>query len=84
MKGNQVMKELKFEQALDKLENTVKEMEEGSIPLDKSLKLFEEGVKLVKFCSVKLREAEKKVEILKKDVNGVAYKEPFELNEKEK
>jgi len=76
------MKELKFEQALDKLENTVKEMEEGSIPLDKSLKLFEEGVKLVKFCSVKLREVEKKVEILKKDVNGVAHKEPFELNEK--
>ena len=44
------MKELKFEQALDKLENTVKEMEEGSIPLDKSLEQFEEGVKLVKFC----------------------------------
>ena len=76
------MKELKFEQALDKLENTVKEMEEGSVSLDKSLELFEEGVKLVKFCSVKLREVEKKVEILKKDVNGIAHKEPFELNEK--
>jgi len=78
------MKELKFEQALDKLENIVKEMEEGSVPLDKSLELFEEGVKLAKFCSVKLKEVEKKVEILKKDVNGVVYKEPFELNEKEK
>ncbi|MCK4401876.1 exodeoxyribonuclease VII small subunit [bacterium] len=74
------MKELKFEQALDKLENTVKEMEEGNVSLDKSLELFEEGVKLAKFCSVKLREVEKKVEILKKDVNGAAYKEPFELN----
>ena len=78
------MKELKFEQAMDKLENIVKEMEEGSVSLDKSLELFEEGVKLTKFCSVKLREVEKKVEILKKDVNGVVCKEPFELNEKGK
>ncbi len=78
------MKELKFEQALDKLENIVEEMEEGSVPLDKSMKLFEEGVKLAKFCSIKLREVEKKVEILKKDVNGATSKEPFELNEKEK
>ena len=78
------MKELKFEQALNKLENTVKEMEEGSVSLDKSLELFEEGVKLAKFCSAKLREVEKKVEILKKDVNGVTYKESFELNEKGK
>ncbi len=78
------MKELKFEQALCKLENIVKEMEEGSVSLDESMELFEEGVKLAKFCSVKLREVEKKVEILKKDVNGVAIKEPFELNEKEK
>ena len=78
------MKELKFEQALDKLENIVEEMEEGSVPLDKSMKLFEEGVKLAKFCSIKLREVEKKVEILKKDVNVATSKEPFELNEKEK
>ena len=78
------MKELKFEQALDKLENTVKKMEEGDVSLDKSMELFEEGVKLVKFCSIKLREVEKKVEILKKDVNGIAHKEPFELDEKEK
>ena len=78
------MKELKFEQALDKLENIVEEMEEGSVPLDKSMKLFEEGVKLAKFCSIKLREVEKKVEILKKDINGATSKEPFELNEKEK
>ena len=78
------MKELKFEQALDNLENIVKQMEEGDIPLDKSIKLFEEGVKLVKFCSNRLREIEKKVEILKKDVNGVTHKEPFELNENEK
>ena len=78
------MKELKFEQALDKLENIVEEMEKGSVPLDKSMKLFEEGVKLAKFCSIKLREVEKKVEILKKDVNGATSKEPFELNEKEK
>ena len=78
------MKELKFEQALNKLENMVKEMEDGSVSLDKSLELFEEGVKLAKFCSVKLREVEKKVEILKKDVNGAVCKEPFELNGNEK
>ncbi|HPL31694.1 MAG TPA: exodeoxyribonuclease VII small subunit, partial [Smithellaceae bacterium] len=43
----------KFEEALDKLENIVKEMEAGDLPLDAALKSFEEGIRLIRFCSAK-------------------------------
>lgn len=66
----------KFEQALKRLEEIVARMESGDLELDKSLALFEEGVKLVRFCSGKLDEAKKKVEILV-DKNGTMMPEPF-------
>ena len=56
----------KFEDALNKLEKIVSKLEEGDIPLEESLKLFEEGIRLSRFCNQKLDEAEKKVEILLK------------------
>lgn len=62
------MKDIKFEDALKKLENIVSDLEAGDLSLDDSLKKYEEGIKLSKFCSKKLDEAQKKVEILiKKD-----------------
>jgi len=61
----------RFEDALNKLEKIVAQLEEGDIPLEESLKLFEEGIRLSRFCNQKLDEAEKKVEILLKDKNGV-------------
>ncbi len=70
------MKEKKFEEALERLEKIVKKMEEGDMTLEKSLEAFEEGVKLSRFCSKKLDEAERKVEILLKDDEGVDIK-PF-------
>lgn len=75
----------KFEEALKKLEKIVSRLEEGEIPLEESLKLFEEGIRLSRFCNQKLDEAEKKVEILMKGKNGVLKPEPFEpsLNSKE-
>ncbi|KFO66514.1 exodeoxyribonuclease VII small subunit [Smithella sp. SCADC] len=54
----------KFEDALEKLEDIVKKMEAGDIPLDESLKSFEEGIRLVRFCSAKLEETERRVEVL--------------------
>ena len=54
----------KFEDALEKLEDIVKKMEAGDIPLDESLKSFEEGIRLIRFCSARLEETERRVEML--------------------
>lgn len=61
-------KKINFEDALARLEEVVKELEDGGLSLEKSLELFEEGVRLVKFCKLELDQVEKKIEIvLKKD-----------------
>jgi exodeoxyribonuclease VII small subunit len=54
----------KFEDALEKLEDIVKKMEAGDLPLDEALKSFEEGIKLIRFCQSKLDESERRVEML--------------------
>lgn len=56
----------KFEECLQRLEVIVKEMEKGDLPLEQSLKLFEEGVALSASCRKELEDAEGKVEILLK------------------
>jgi exodeoxyribonuclease VII small subunit len=68
----------KFEDALGKLEKIVSKLEEGDIPLEESLKLFEEGIRLSRFCNQKLDEAEKKVEILMKGKDGMLRARPFD------
>jgi exodeoxyribonuclease VII small subunit len=68
----------KFEDALNKLEKIVSKLEEGDIPLEESLKLFEEGIRLSRFCNQKLDEAGKKVEILLKGKNGMPKAHPFD------
>lgn len=59
--------ELKFEEALARLEEIVRLLEQGESTLDESLTLFEEGVKLARFCSNKLDEAEGRIEIMIKE-----------------
>jgi len=76
--------EQKFEDALQKLEAIVKRLEDGNLGLEESLKAFEEGMRLSRFCSKKLDEAEKKVEILLKDGGGRLVAKPFVLDEEEK
>lgn len=71
----------KFEDALKKLEGIIEKMEKGDIPLNESLKLFEEGVKLTRFCSQELQKAEKKVELLTRDAEGKLIAVPFESEE---
>lgn len=75
------MTEEKFEQALNRLEGIVSKLEEGELDLEESLKLFEEGVRLSHFCNKKLDEAEKKVEILLKNREGILEPHPFSLEE---
>ena len=77
------MAEQKFEEAFRKLESIVKKLEDGNLSLEESLKAFEEGVRLSRFCSKKLDEAEKKVEILLKDSNGRVVPKSFSLEEEE-
>jgi exodeoxyribonuclease VII small subunit len=72
------MAEKKFEAALTRLEDIVQELEKGDIPLDQSLKLFEEGIKLSRICNKRLEDAERKVEILMKDKDGAIQAVPFE------
>ena len=67
-----------FEKDIQRLEDIVAKMEEGDIPLDESMKLFEEGVKLSRLCSERLDKAEKKVEIITADKNGNISARPFE------
>ncbi len=67
----------KFEEALKKLEELVKKMEAGDLTLDESLKAFEEGIRLIRFCTRKLDETERKVEILLRDDQGDMKAVPF-------
>ena len=66
-----------FEKALADLENIVQRLDENDLSLDESLSLFEEGIKLSRFCSQKLDSVEDKVEILLRDDEGDLKKEPF-------
>jgi len=70
-------KQSSFEKALERLETIVRAMEGGDLSLDKMMKDFEEGMTLVKLCSAKLNEVERKIEILVKK-NGENVTEPFE------
>lgn len=54
------MKELTYEQAYKRLEEIVEKLENGSVPLEESMKLFEEGTKLANFCNTKLNASEQK------------------------
>ena len=69
---------LTFEQAIDRLEKIVADMEAAELPLEDVLKKYEEGTRLVRFCNQKLEEAEKKIEILTKKTDGTVVLEPFE------
>jgi exodeoxyribonuclease VII small subunit len=67
-----------FEVALKELEGIVKQLETGEAKLEEALELFERGVKLTRFCTQKLDEAEKKIDMLVKDSQGQYKAVPFE------
>lgn len=66
-----------FEESLAELERLVERMEQGNLPLDESLKLFERGVQLTRSCQKSLQEAEQKVRILLEE-NGEATLKAFD------
>ncbi len=71
------MAKVTFEAAMKQLEQIVQELESGNLSLEDSIKKFEEGIKLSKFCSVKLDETEKKITLLLKDQDGNVIEKPF-------
>ena len=68
-----------FEEHFTRLEKIVTQLETGDIPLEKMLKMYEEGRTLVETCSKRLKEAEKKIEILVHAEDGTVKTEPFEV-----
>ena len=74
---------LSFESALAKLEAIVDSMESGEVPLAELLAKYEEGSKLLKVCEGRLKEAELKIEKLKKGKDGSTAFEPFESSRSE-
>lgn len=64
------MKKMKFEQAMKKLEEIVAQLETGELDLEESLKLFEEGIMLSRFCQEQLQLAEGRVQSLMKTLEG--------------
>ena len=66
-----------FESALKSLEDIVVQLEAGDLTLDRALELFEEGVKISRFCNAKLEEAERKVEMLTRAADGTMKEVPF-------
>lgn len=67
-----------FETSLEELERIVRELEQGELPLEKSLELFEQGVKLSRECQDRLNQAERRIEILMRDNQGRPVVRPFD------
>ncbi len=70
-------KEIDFETALAQLERIVRELERGDLPLEKSLELFEQGVRLSRECQERLNEAERRIEVLLQDADGRVFTSEF-------
>jgi exodeoxyribonuclease VII small subunit len=71
-------KKPEFERSLARLEEVVRRLENANLSLDEAMKLLEEGVELSRDCQKQLEQAEGRVEILLKKVDGKMVVEPFE------
>ncbi|HEV8471564.1 MAG TPA: exodeoxyribonuclease VII small subunit [Methylomirabilota bacterium] len=71
------MTDLKFEDCLVRLEQIVTALEAGNLPLEESLKVFEEGVALARHCAKYLDDAERRIEMLVKDESGTTTTKPL-------
>ena len=71
---------MSFEEALQKLEAAVQQLESGDLPLEQALETFENGVKMSRLCSQKLEESEKKVELLLAVEDNKAQTALFDMN----
>jgi exodeoxyribonuclease VII small subunit len=72
------MAELKFEEALKKLEKIVEDLEGGNLSLDEALKKYQEGIELSRVCSSRLENAKKKIDVLAKNKKGEYELKPLD------
>ena len=72
------MKDIKFEEAMLKLEDEVRKLEGGNMTLDESINAFEEAIKLVKICNDKLENAQRRVRVLTEGDDGTVSDMPFD------
>jgi exodeoxyribonuclease VII small subunit len=72
------MAEVKFEEALKKLEKIVEDLEQGDLSLDEALKKYQEGIELSRVCYLRLENAKKKIDILIKNKKGEFEFKPLE------
>lgn len=70
--------EIPFEKAIEKLEKIVADLESGDVSLEEALKKYEEGVKLSQVCQERLSQAEKKIEILSRGLDGSLVRKDFD------
>lgn len=75
------MKNVKFEDAMIKLEGEVKKLESGSLTLDESIAAFEEAVKLIGVCNKQLENAERRVRMLTEETDGSITDVPFDIDD---
>ena len=68
--NNNEAKTKSFEASLESLEQIVRELEDGDLPLEKSLELFEQGIRLSRECQERLGQAERRIEVLMRDSQG--------------
>ena len=66
-----------FEQALGRLEEIARNLEKGDLPLEDSLRLFEEGVRLTRLCAAQLDQAQRRIDLLTRATDGELKLEPF-------
>ena len=77
------MTDLRFEDCLTRLEQIVGELEAGTLSLEDSLKVFEEGIGLARHCAKYLADAERRIEVLAKDDTGALSQKPFAFADEE-
>jgi exodeoxyribonuclease VII small subunit len=77
-KSSEAPQEQTFESAIGRLERLVEEMEGADLPLEKLIVNYEEGIKLVKVCQQKLSDAEKRIEIIRKQAGREPELKPFD------
>ena len=78
---NKAVSGLSFEEAVKNLNTIVGRLESGDMPLGDSLRLFEEGTQLVRLCSSMLDEAEQKVTLLRKNLNGEPEETEYDMQQ---
>ena len=72
------MAEIKFEEALKKLEKIVEDLEKGDLSLDEALKKYQEGLELSRLCSQRLESAKKKIDVLVRNKKGEFELKPLD------